>query len=97
MRMHNAARPGEMVKNTIEALEVTVTDAAKHVGVSRQTLNNLINQESSCVSPEMALRLEAVFGGAADNWLRMQAVYDAIHVRRRVHNITRDLKPLGTA
>jgi len=92
MRMHNPSRPGDMVGNMIEELEITVTDAAKHLGVTRQTLNNLINNDNASVSPEMAVRLEAVFGSTADNWLRMQASYDAANIRKREPEITKGLK-----
>jgi addiction module HigA family antidote len=97
MKMLNPTRPGQMVKNMIEELEITVTSAAQHLGVTRQTLNHLINHENSSVSPEMALRLEAVFGSTADNWLRMQAAYDASQVRLREAEITKGLKRLEVA
>ncbi|MCP4183968.1 MAG: HigA family addiction module antidote protein [Hyphomicrobiales bacterium] len=92
MRMHSPRRPGDMVGNMIEELEITVTGAAKHLGVTRQTLNNLINNDTASVSPEMAVRLEAVFGSTADNWLRMQANYDATKIRKRESEITKGLK-----
>jgi addiction module HigA family antidote len=92
MRMQSPSRPGDMVGNMIEELEVTVTDAAKHLGVTRQTLNNLINNDTTSVSPEMAVRLEVVFGSTADNWLRMQAKYDAIKIRKRKSEITKGMK-----
>ncbi len=92
MRMHSPARPGDMVGNMIGELEITVTGAAKYLGVTRQTLNNLINSNTSSVSPEMAVRLEAVFGSTADNWLRMQANYDATKIRKREPEITKGLK-----
>ncbi|MEE9376315.1 MAG: HigA family addiction module antitoxin [Rhizobiaceae bacterium] len=91
MPMHSPSRPGDMVGNMIEELEITVTAAAKHLGVSRQTLNNLINNDSATVSPEMAVRLEAVFGSTADNWLRIQANFDATVIRRREAEITEGL------
>ena len=92
MSIFKPSRPGDMVANMIKELEITVTDAAEHLGVSRQTLNNLINNKSASVSPEMAMRLEAVFGSTADNWLRMQAGYDAYIVRRQQKKITKNLK-----
>lgn len=94
MRMHSPTRPGDMVRNMIEELEITVTAAADKLGVARQTLNTLINNDKSSVSPEMALRLEAVFGSTADNWLRMQAAYDAAQVRKRAAEITKGLRRL---
>ncbi len=92
MRMHSPSRPGDMVGNIIKELDITVTDAARHLGVTRQTLNNLVNNDSASVSPEMAVRLEAVFGSTADNWLRMQANHDAAIVRKREGEITKGLK-----
>ena len=92
MNMHHPSRPGDMVSNMIEELEITVTDAASRLGVARQTLNNLINNEKASVSPEMAVRLEAVFGSTAGNWLRMQANYDATTIRKREREIVKGLK-----
>lgn len=92
MRMRSPRRPGTMVGNIIDELEITVTDAAKALGVSRQALNNLINNEQTSVSPEMAVRLEAVFGSSADNWLRIQANYDAAKVRKRAPEIQASLQ-----
>lgn len=92
MTMHNPSRPGDMVGNMIEELEITVTDASRHLGVARQTLNNLINNDTASISPEMAVRLEAVFGSTADNWLRMQANYDAAKINKRASEITKGLK-----
>ncbi len=92
MSMHQPSRPGDMVGNMIAELEITVTDAAKYLGVTRQTLNNLINNDNTSVSPEMAVRLETVFGSTADNWLRMQANHDAANIRKREPEITKGLK-----
>ena len=95
MSMHSPSRPGDMVGNMIKELEITVTDAARYLGVTRQTLNNLINNKNASVSPEMAVRLEAVFGSSADHWLRMQAGYDTAKVRQRASEITKGLKRLA--
>lgn len=97
MRMHSPSRPGDMVKRMLEEMDVSVTAAAKHLGVTRQTLNHLINHQSSSVSPEMAVRLEAVLGSSADNWLRMQAAYDAAQVSARRQEITEGLERLQPA
>ena len=97
MAMHSPGRPGKMVGNMIEELGVTVTAAAQHLGVTRQAFNNLINNERTAVSPEMALRLEAVFGSTADTWLRMQAAYDAAQIRHREAEITKGLQRLRPA
>ena len=76
MPMKNPPHPGESVRaDCIEPLGVTVTEAAKALGVSRQALNNLINGQAG-ISPEMAIRLDKAFGGGAETWLRLQAAYD---------------------
>ena len=92
MQMHSPSRPGDMVGRMIKELDITVTAAAQRLGVTRQTLNNLINNETASVSPEMALRLETVFGSTADNWLRMQAAYDTAIIRKRENEISKGLK-----
>ena len=92
MPMHSPSRPGDMVGNMIKELGVTVTAAAKHLGVTRQTLNNLINNKNASISPEMAMRLEAVLGSTADHWLRMQANYDTAKVRERAVEFTKGLQ-----
>jgi addiction module HigA family antidote len=97
MRMHSPSRPGDMVKRMLQEMEISVTAAAEHLGVTRQTLNHLINHESSSVSPEMAVRLEAVLGSTAENWLRMQAAYDAAKVAKRRGELTKGLKRLQPA
>lgn len=97
MRMHTPSRPGDMVGDMVEELEITVTAAAEALHVSRQTLNNLINNTNASVSPEMALRLEAVFGSTAENWLRMQANYDAAQIREKASEIQAGLKKIQPA
>ncbi|MGH7032045.1 MAG: HigA family addiction module antitoxin [Stellaceae bacterium] len=59
----------------MEPLGLSVTEAAKGLGVTRKTLSELINARSG-VSPDMALRLEKAFGSTAETWLRMQLEYD---------------------
>ena len=83
MPMHSPSRPGAMVGDFIEELGFTMADTARQLGVPLQTLQHLVNNDKASVSPDMAVRLEAVFGGSADNWLRMQAYYDAAQARKR--------------
>lgn len=92
MQMKKPSRPGDMVGALIEELGITVTDAASALGVTRQTLSNLINKPNVSVSPEMALRLEAILGSSAGNWLRMQANYDEMLVRGRSEEILQKVK-----
>lgn len=86
MPMKNPPHPGLGLKDDLEALNVTVAQAAKALGVTRQQLYNVINGRSA-ISAEMALRLEKGIGSTADTWLRMQAAYDLAQVRKREHEI----------
>jgi addiction module HigA family antidote len=74
--MKNPVHPGSVVRHDcLEPLGLSVTAAAKALGVSRQALNNLVNG-SSGISPEMAIRLSKAFGSTPETWLRMQLAYD---------------------
>ena len=87
MPMKNPAHPGRIVRHDcLVPLGLTVTAAAKVLGVSRQALNNLLNGKSG-VTPEMAIRLEKAFGGTADTWLRMQMNYDLARAMKRENKI----------
>ena len=81
MEMKNPLHPGEVIANSLDELDMSVTAAAKGLGITRQQLHNLISGRSA-VTPEMAVRLEMALGSTADNWLRMQAVYDLSKVRK---------------
>jgi addiction module HigA family antidote len=81
MRMKNPAHPGELVKANLEELGLSVAEAAKALGVTRQQLYNVIGGKS-IVTPEMAVRFEKAFGGNADMWLRMQAAHDLARIRQ---------------
>jgi antitoxin HigA-1 len=70
----------------LEPLDLSVTDAAKALGVSRQALNNLVNGKSG-ISAEMAIRLSKAFGGGPDVWMRMQAAYDLAQAESRADEI----------
>lgn len=76
MPMKNPPHPGQSVRHDcIEPLGLTITEAAEALGVTRQTLNNLVNGKSG-VSTDMAIRLAKAFGGDAETWLRLQTAYD---------------------
>lgn len=82
MRMHNPPHPGEIVKSLcLEPLEITVTDAAKALGVSRKTLSAILNGRAG-ISPEMAIRLSIAFGTSAESWLNQQLQYDLWHAEQ---------------
>ena len=80
-RMFNPPHPGESIREDIlPALGITVTEAARQLGVARVTLSRLINGQSG-ISADMARRLEAWLGGpkrgpSAESWLRTQSDYD---------------------
>ena len=82
MPMKNPPHPGEMIGDEIEALGVSISDAAKALGVTRQQLHNLISGRSG-ITPEMAVRLEMAIGGGADTWVRLQTNYDLAQIRNR--------------
>jgi addiction module HigA family antidote len=88
MAMKNPAHPGSLIRDNIEELNLTVADAATGLGVTRQQLYKVIKGESA-VTPEMAVRLEMAFGGAADTWLRMQMNFDLARARQRDINVAR--------
>ena len=80
-RMHNPPHPREVLRDTVLA-ELSVTDFARRLGVSRVALSRVINGRAA-VSAEMALRLSAALGGSAESWLRMQAAYDLWRASRK--------------
>ena len=83
MRMKAPPHIGGFIRREIvEPLGLTVTEAAGALGVTRQALNNLLNEKSS-LSAEMALRIEKAFGPRMDHLLRMQLEYDMAQARKR--------------
>jgi addiction module HigA family antidote len=82
MPMKNPPHPGRSIRNAcLDALGLSVTEGAKVLGVSRQTLNNVIHGKSG-ISPEMAIRLSKAFGSTPETWLRMQLAYDLAQARK---------------
>jgi antitoxin HigA-1 len=76
MLMHNPPHPGEILRQLcIEPLGLSVTEAAKGLGVSRKTLSAILNGRAG-VSPEMAVRLSLAFGTSSESWLNQQIQYD---------------------
>jgi addiction module HigA family antidote len=87
MPMKNPPHPGLSVRiNCLAPLGLTVTEAARKLGVSRAALSRIINGQSG-VSPEMAIRFEKAGWSTADTWTQMQAAYDLARVREHEDEI----------
>ena len=85
--MHASPHPGLAIRHDcLEPLGLTVTDAARKLGVSRKQLSYLVNGHAG-ISPEMAIRLDKAFGGGAETWLRLQAAYDLARAIERTDQI----------
>ena len=86
--MKNPAHPGRIIKDLyLDGLELSVTEAAEALGVTRPTLSRLIN-EKSAVSPEMAVRLSKTFSNTKpDFWMRLQLNYDLAQVEKKASRI----------
>jgi antitoxin HigA-1 len=81
MTMKNPSHPGAILREAItDGLGMTITDAAKGLGVSRKALSELLNEHAG-ISPEMAIRLEIGVGSTADHWLRLQMAFDLAAAR----------------
>ena len=80
--MKNPPHPGRSIRAAcLEPSGLSVTEGARALGVTRQTLNNVINGKSG-ISPEMAIRLSKAFGSTPETWLRMQLAYDLAQARK---------------
>ena len=87
MPMKKPPHPGLHARlDCLEPLGLSVTEAAKALGVTRQALNNLVNGKSG-ISPEMAVRLSKAFGGGPAVWLKMQMEYDLSQVEKSAAKI----------
>ena len=81
MLMHDPPHPGAFIRRQcLEPLGLTVTEAAKGLSVSRNTLSLLLNGRLG-ISPEMAIRLSEAFGGSPESWLTQQMQYDLWHAQ----------------
>ena len=86
-KMHDPPHPGEIIRDQcLEPLGLSVTDAAKGLGVTRKALSELLNGHAG-ISPEMAIRLERAFGSTAETWLRMQLEYDLWQAEQRAGDL----------
>lgn len=87
LRLKNPADPGALVNaDIIDPLNLSVTDAAEVLGITRAALSSFLNGRSS-LSPEMALRIEKAFGMSMDTLMRMQCSFDIAQARKRAGEI----------
>jgi addiction module HigA family antidote len=87
MSKKNPTHPGQIIKyDCLHPLGLSVTDAAKVLGVTRPTISKLVNGRAS-VSPEMAVRLSKAFGSTPEFWLKLQFNYDLAQVKARADDI----------
>ena len=95
MKMFNPPHPSEVLRELcLEPLELTVTEAADALGVSRKTLSALLNGRSG-ISPEMAIRLSKAFDTSAESWLNQQMHYDLWVAEQTLGDI--EVRPLSAA
>jgi addiction module HigA family antidote len=93
-RMHNPAHPGEILRGLyLEPMRVTITQAADALDVSRKHVSAIVNGRAP-VTPDMAMRIAAVFGTEPELWVNLQAQYDLWDVSRKRRP---KLKPLREA
>jgi len=87
MAMKTPPHPGLSVRHDcLEPLGLSVTKAAKKLGISRKQLSSIVNGHSG-ISPEMAIRLDKAFGGSADTWFRLQSTYDLAQAMKTADRI----------
>ena len=87
MPMKKPPHPGKAVRiSCLEPNNLSITDGAKVLGVSRQNLNNIVN-EKTALSPEMAIRIAKAFGGTPEAWYKMQSAYDMAQAKKKAGKI----------
>ncbi len=97
MKMHNPPHPGEIIReDCLKPIGLSVTAAAAWLGVSRQSLSELLNGKNG-VSAEMAIRLEKAGWSNAETWLGVQTTYDLWQAKRRARSIKVKRYPLPEA
>ena len=85
------AHPGAILRlDVLPALDLSVSEAARQLGVSRQMLHSIL-AERSAISPEMAVRLGRFCGNGAAFWLRMQTAYDLWHAEQKLRDEIRKI------
>lgn len=76
MQQHNHPHPGAILRETVfEPLELSVSDAADRLGMSRPALSRVLNGHAA-ISPDLAIRLEKAGASTARFWINLQGNYD---------------------
>lgn len=87
MPMKNPPHPGLSVRyDCLEPLDLSITEAARQLGVSRKQLSKIVNCRAG-ISPQMSIRLHKAFGGGAETWHRLQASYDMAQALKNADQI----------
>lgn len=87
MPMKQPPHPGLSSRyDCLESLGLSVTKGAKVLGVTRQSLNDIVNGKAG-ISPEMAIRLDKAFGGTVEGWLMLQTAFDLAQARKKESSI----------
>jgi addiction module HigA family antidote len=84
--MHSPPHPGENLKQLIFEHNLTITETAKALDVSRKHLSDIVNGHFG-ISPEMAMRLSIAFSTTAEFWLHLQMAYDLWHVEQKAKKL----------
>ncbi|HOY86607.1 MAG: HigA family addiction module antitoxin [Methylotenera sp.] len=87
MEMHAPVHPGEVLREYLPE-NLTITDASKHLGVTRAALSRILNCKAG-ISAEMDLLLSDALGTSAGFWSRLQVQYDIWQAKQRYHHIAR--------
>lgn len=96
-RTRRPTHPGEILREDfMPDYQLTVSGLAKALGVSRQTVNELV-REHRAVSPEMALRLAKLFGNSPEFWLNLQRAVDLWEAEAAIRDDVHEIKPLHVA
>lgn len=94
MIMHNPPHPGLVVRRMlIDGAELSVTEAAKALGVGRVTLSKILNKKSG-ISAEMAIRLSLALNTSSEMWINMQSMYDLWQAEKKRKNLRISIKKI---
>ena len=87
--------PGEILReDVLPDLRMSVADAAKRLGISRQTLYRILNGDTA-ITPEMAVRIGKFCGNGPNLWLAMQNEFDLYHAKRKLAGVIERIPTVG--